>query len=110
MSDFRKVFMPYCMAPRGDGAYEVLNREYQPLGFFRGSSLGAPSPAVIRRVPRKTVEKLAVDPDREDGKIFLYDDGCIPTASPENMVKYLDKLAVLAGLEVKRAGSGAPGA
>jgi hypothetical protein len=34
MTEFFKVYMPYCLDKQEDGSWVVLNREYKPLGFL----------------------------------------------------------------------------
>ena len=34
-SEFRLVYLPYCLQLQDDGSYLVLNRRYKPVGITR---------------------------------------------------------------------------
>ena len=99
--EFRRVFFPYCMFRLECGRYVVLNRNYKPLGLmttewvdYAGYSvkLRAIGPARARRLSYRGSEDL--------DRIYLYNNGCPPTSSPEAMASYQEKLRLLAKLEV----------
>ena len=101
--DFRSVFMPYCLEKQEDGKYVVLNREYKPVGFFTKKFIkysDYPVSVALKGIGPATAKKLSYSGDGNLEKIHLYNDGCVPTQSDQNMQKYLAKLAILARLQV----------
>jgi hypothetical protein len=104
LGDFRSVFMPYCLRKQEDGKYVVLNREYKPVGFFTDEYVKYeehPVAVHLEGIGPATAAKLSWKGSEDTDSIFLYNDGCIPTASAENMKKYLAKLQILAKLRIK---------
>ena len=82
--------MPYCLDRQEDGTWVFLNRDYKPLAHPKGIKI----PGLGIKNARK---KLAWNPEEEGGdRIYLYNDGCIPTRSKEFMDTYLEKLGWLA--------------
>ncbi|GHT87533.1 hypothetical protein AGMMS49543_23840 [Betaproteobacteria bacterium] len=103
LGDFRSVFLPYCLKKQSDGRYAVLNREYKPVGFFTGSHVtyeDHPVLVQIKGLTKAKATKLSWSGSEDTDEIFLYNDGCVPTHSKENMRAYLAKLEILAGLSV----------
>ena len=47
--------------------------------------------------------RVAFDGKTNNDSIYLYNDGCKPTKSAEDMKAYLDRLAMLGGLQFARA-------
>lgn len=80
----------------------VLNRHYQPLGMPGTAAADYVEHAVkIHGLTAAVVRKLSIHADSDPGRpIYLYDDGSIPTAGPQNWKAYQERLRVLAGLEV----------
>jgi len=104
LSDFRSVFMPYCLRKQNDGRYVVLNREYKPVGFFTREYVKYeehPVAVTIEGIGSATAAKLSAKGDTSTDDIFLYNDGCVPTENAENMKAYLAKLQILAKLKIK---------
>ena len=56
--------------------------------------------AVKLKLAPKTIQKLSWNGSDDPVKIYLYDDGCIPTDSTKHMTAYLDKIALLAKVKV----------
>lgn len=103
LGDFRSVFLPYCLEKQPDGRYAVLNREYKPVGFYKKDFVRyAEHPVLVklRGITKKKAALLSHDNDPDVGKIYLYDDGCVPTHSKANMKAYLAKLEILAKLKI----------
>lgn len=104
LNDFRSVFMPYCLAKQKDGRYVVLNREYKPVGFFTRDFVKYeehPVSVHLEGIGAATAAKLSWEGSENTDKIFLYNDGSLPTASASNMKVYLAKLQILAKLKIK---------
>lgn len=100
---FRGRFLPYCIQPLGDGRYIVLNRDYKPLGFS-GELVDYnthPSTAEIKGLTAAQLAKIDYrGAPGTDGRIYLYNDGCIPTSSDEHWRAYTARLQTLAGLKL----------
>ncbi|MBP9868569.1 MAG: hypothetical protein KBC88_06530 [Alphaproteobacteria bacterium] len=102
LTNFRQIHLPYCLKKNEDGAYIVLNREYKPIGFADSSQFVKYEDypiAVKYRISKVTAQKLSCDGSADTNAIHLYNDGCIPESSAQNMKCYLEKLAVLAKLK-----------
>lgn len=103
LTGVRENLFPYCLEQQEDGRWRLLNRKYQPIGCrtrdfshnevmqfsFRLKGFG---PA--------TQAKLSIH-GRPGGKIYLYNDGCIPTLSASHMERYLRKLAILMPMDTR---------
>lgn len=103
-SDFRAVFLPYCLQKQPDGRYAILNRRYKPVGFMTKDHIKYeeyPVCAELKGIGSATAAKLSYKGDSDTDTIYLYDDGCVPTQSAEHMKKYLQRLEILAKLEVR---------
>jgi hypothetical protein len=103
MSDFRSVFLPYCLDRQPDGKYVVLNRKYKPVGFLTKDHIeysDYPICVKFKGLGEVTAAKISFNGDSNMDRIYLYNDGCIPTNSSEYMDDYLRRLEVLAKLAV----------
>jgi len=103
MTDFRSVFLPYCIKKLADGRYVVLNRKYKPLGFSTSEKLdyeSYPITVKMRGLKAKTAVKLSWKGDDNTDEIFLYNDGCVPTQSAKFMSAYLERLKILLAMKV----------
>lgn len=103
LNDFRSVFMPYCIARQADGRYAVLNREYKPVGFYTRERIAYDAYPVLVKFKRLTTtqaKKISCAGDPSTEKIFLYNDGCVPTHSATHMKAYLERLAILARVSI----------
>ncbi len=96
----REVCFPYCLTRRSDGLWVFLNRLYKPIGVHSkrfpsyndvpvGVPLGGISGAVRRNL---CVQGESGD---EGDPVYLYNDGCVPTADKASLEAYLAKLAIL---------------
>ena len=89
-----------------DGSWVVVNRLYKPLGFTNSRDwvTYADHPITVRfkRLTQETMEKLSWQPLAADAdRIYLYNDGCVPTESASNLTAYLERLAVLMRLQLQ---------
>ena len=103
--DFRSVYLPYCLKKLEDGSFIVLNRNYKPLGFNTREHINYedyPISSKIKGITTKTIQRLAYNGKMEDGFLFLYNDGLIPTKSKANMTKYLERLEILASYNLTK--------
>ena len=55
----------------------------------------------IKGLTRKIIMDISYKNDPNDEIIYLYNDGCIPTRSKENMNNYLTRLQKLAKLKLE---------
>jgi hypothetical protein len=104
LNDFRAVFLPYCLDKQSDGRYVVLNREYKPIGFKTRENIkyeDYPICVELKGIGPVTAAKLSFEGDPNTDRIYLYNDGCVPTQSAEHMKNYLERLKILAKLKVK---------
>jgi len=103
LNDFRSVFLPYCLDKQSDGRYVVLNREYKPIGFKTTENIeyeDYPICVELKGITSTTAAKLSYKGDPNTDRIYLYNDGCVPTKSAEHMKSYLKRLEILAKLKV----------
>jgi hypothetical protein len=103
MSDFRSVFLPYCLDRQPDGRYVVLNRKYKPVGFLTKDHIeysDYPVCVKFKGLGEVTAAKISFNGDSNVNRIYLYNDGCIPTNSSEYMADYLKRLEILSKLTV----------
>ena len=105
-NDFRRIYLPYCLDKQPDGRYAVLNRDYKPLGFNTKEFITYDEFPVLTRFKRMaaaTITKLSWNADPNPDRIYLYNDGGVPTSRAADMSAYLARLAVLAKLTIDRA-------
>lgn len=102
LDDFRAVYFPYCIEKQDDGTYVVLNREYKPVGFNTRDWINySDYPVGVRlRLTPKRIDELSVDDNDDGSNVYLYDDSTNPIRSKKNMDAYLEKLRILAKLEI----------
>lgn len=99
--EFRQVFLPYCLERLADGSYIVLNRLYKPLGVAGTSWVdyeSAPGRFKFKRaLSAAQIGALAHDGDTSAERIYLYNDGSVPTDSAAAWAAYSARLQRLAG-------------
>lgn len=100
--DFHRAFLPYCLDRQEDGRWVVLNRDYKPLGMLTRDFVRYEEHPVAAYLGGLTASSLKHLDDRDNlpDRIYLYDDGSIPTLSKEAWEKYSKKLEILAKLTV----------
>lgn len=108
-SEFRQVFLPYCLMKTADGAYVVVNRRYKPVGIVLKDWVNYDDyPVKVRfkkALSKAQIAALDCEGRTEDSRIALYNDGCVPTASAANWRAYSDRLGRLAKYTVLHEGS-----
>lgn len=98
------MYLPYCLLLQADGSYMVCNRRNQAVGSQPESYLSNNQVIVKVRFARKlsTAQIAFLDclgrTERE--RIYLYNDGCIPTGSDAAWAAYSKRLQRLAGYDV----------
>lgn len=99
--DLRCLFLPYCLEKQPNGSYVALNRNYKPVGFTtREYATYADYPVSISlHITKTTAKKLSHNGDDNVDRIFLYNDGCVPTHTTANMSVYLERLAIFASIQ-----------
>jgi len=105
LTDFCSVYLPYCLEKQEDGSYIVLNREYKPLGFNSKEHFtyeDYPIRSKIKSLTTNTIKKIGYNGVIKDSRIYLYNETANPTKSKANMVKYLEKLEILARYKVSK--------
>lgn len=104
-SSFRWVFLPYCLIQQADGSYVVVNRRYKPVGLTQTDFVRYEDFPVAVRFARKLsaaqIRAISYSGDTDPGRIYLYNDGCIPTDSDANWTAYSKRLQRLADLKLK---------
>ena len=104
MPDCRFIHLPYCIKKLPSGKHVVLNRRYKPLGFQTTEHFdyeAYPITIKFKRLTGKTAAKLSYEGSENTDFIYLYNDGCVPTASAEYMRQYLERLGILAKLKLE---------
>ena len=99
IENVRAVYFPYCIEKQSDGTWVLLNRNYKPVGFNTDDFINYDDypvsikitgigPAKLKKISYKSTEPIG-------DRVYLYNDGCVPTSSPEAMASYLKKLEIL---------------
>lgn len=102
--ELRMTHFPYCLKRQEDGSHVVLNRNYKPIGFMTGERVNYadyPVGVKIKGIGPKTAAQLDWQGRDNTDEIFLYNDGCIPTADAKSMQAYLARLAKLMALKTE---------
>lgn len=102
--NLRGIYFPYCLQRLDDGSWIILNRNYKPLGSTSKEHVVYEDIDDAFRIPRITpgqVQKLSCTGSiDDDGRIYLYEDSCIPTSGQKHMTAYLERLAILMRLKL----------
>ena len=103
--EVRQIFMPYCLQRLQDGGYLFLNRRYKPLGVTSDEWVDYDThPSKFhfaRTLSARQVEALSCRGSADAERIYLYNDGCIPTDSDVAWKAYSVRLQRLAGYRMK---------
>jgi hypothetical protein len=105
---FYKIFFPYAFQKLDDGKYVVINREYQPLGYWP-ERFGEPTNK--RGQSFYLCGDLDEDLISQKNKtfIYLYDDSTNPMVSVKTLEAYLEKIGELSYLWCPPIRSFSPG-
>jgi hypothetical protein len=101
ITDFRGLYLPYCLVKQDDGRYIILNRIYKPLGVFSQERVDYGSYPIRFKIHKKLIIKLSIDGKSDTDSIYLYNDGTNPVRGKKYMGNYLAKVAILAKFSVK---------
>lgn len=103
LSGARENFFPYCLDLQVDGRWQLLNRNYQPIGcrtYDKAGNKVMQFSFHLRGLGPATQAKLCVH--GEGGRrIYLYNDGCLPTFGKKNTEMYLTKLGILLPMDTR---------
>jgi hypothetical protein len=101
IENVRAVYFPYCIEKCADGSWVLLNRNYKPIGFNTSEFINYsdyPVAMKIKGLGQSTLKKLSYKDEEPGDRVYLYNDGCIPTMSGAAMSAYLKKLEILLNL------------
>lgn len=101
--ELRHTHFPYCLDRQEDGSYVLLNRNYKPIGFMSDEWVNYDEHPVgvnIKGLTPNIAAGLDARGREELDRIYLYNDGYIPTDSAESMQAYLARLAKLMALRI----------
>ena len=104
VSEFRQLFLIYCLDLQPDGSYVALNRRYKPVGFASTEHIKYEDFPVRfkfkRALSAAQIAALSWKGESDPQRIYLYNDGCIPTHSAADWAAYSAKLERLAAYKV----------
>jgi hypothetical protein len=101
LPEFRSAFLPYCLIRIKPGWYAVVHREYKPLGQTSDEWVDYSKHAVrIKGIGPAMAKRLSAKGDPDLERIYLYNDGCIPTRNVEASKDYFRRLDILARLQL----------
>lgn len=106
-STFRHLFLPYCLERQPDGRYAVLNRKYKPMGINGPAWVVYADHNAVFKIKGLTAAKAAKishDGSTDLARIWLYNDGCVPTDSSAHWDAYTRRLQELAKLKLVMPG------
>lgn len=103
--ELRTTHFPYCLNRLQDGRYIILNRNYKPLGVQTSEWVTyetEPTVISINLTPAKA-KAISWEGSENVDRVYLYNDGCIPTDGAAHMSAYLKRLGVLMNIKRKPA-------
>lgn len=113
VSNVRAVYFPYCLERQEDGSWVILNRNYKPVGFNTDDHIEYENypVAMKQRISEATLRKLSfrggadeVDAAIKRGRVYLYNDGTVPTHDAASMQAYLKRVEILLKLKAPVSG------
>lgn len=102
IENVRAVYFPYCIEKCADGSWVLLNRNYKPVGFNTSNFINYadyPVAMKLKGLGPSTLKKLSYKDEEPGDRVYLYNDGCVPTSSSAAMNAYLKKLEILLKLQ-----------
>lgn len=102
MNELRRFLLPYCLIRQPDGRYVCVNRDYKPLGFNTRDWVTYGNLPIAFTLPTLTAAnaaRISYKGSDDLDRIYLYNDGSVPTETPANMAAYLERLAILMRLK-----------
>jgi hypothetical protein len=102
VQNVRAIYFPYCLEKKEDGTWLLLNRNYKPVGFNTSGFINYddyPVSMKIKGLTKLTLAKLSYNGKVEGSKVYLYNDGCVPTSSKKAMTEYLQRLEIILKLK-----------
>jgi hypothetical protein len=99
----RQALFPYGMDKQEDGSWVFFNREYKPVGMNTSEFVvyqDYPVSFHLKGFGPTKQAKLDIHGDGKGSRVYFYNDGSVPTDSPQNMTSYLRKLEVVMRLSV----------
>lgn len=100
---YRTIYWTYLLQRLNDGSWVELNREYKPLGVHPDGWINYekyPFKTKIASIPPELRVKLSFNGDGSGDKLYLYNDGCIPTDSRTNQAAYDRKINIIEDLKM----------
>ncbi|MFA7607243.1 MAG: hypothetical protein WCY08_11735 [Rhodocyclaceae bacterium] len=102
IENIRAVYFPYCIEKQSDGSWVLLNRNYKPVGFNTAEWVTYsefPVSIKLKGLGPATLRKLSCHDEEPGDRVYLYNDGSVPTRDAKAMAAYLKKLEILLKLE-----------
>ena len=104
VGEFRLMFLIYCLDQQPDGSYVALNRRYKPVGMLSTEWVKYEEFAVRfkfkRALSAKQIAALSYKGDTAPERIYLYNDGCVPTDSARDWAAYSERLGRLPAYKI----------
>lgn len=104
VSEFRQMFLIYCLQRQKDGRYIALNRRYKPVGITSTEWVKDKDFAVSfkfkRALSARQIAALSFDGNTAAECVYLYNDGCVPTDSAAHWRDYAKRLERLAAYKI----------
>lgn len=101
----RRVFLPYCVHRVEKGHFVILNRNYKPIGQINNDWVEYRDHMVrVKYLGPPTAKRISCHGSPDLDRIYLYNDGCIPTSSPANAEAYNRRLNALMALRISPVG------
>lgn len=102
LTDFRAVYLPYCLQRLPDGRYIVLNREYKPLGLITHEIIQYETHPTAQhfKITKSLAKKLSWEGKDDLDSIYLYNDGTNPILGKPEQMAYFERLGLLLKLRI----------
>ncbi len=99
----RQLFFPYCLLLQEDGRYAIVNRRYKPVGMTVEQKVFVKyeeHPCLVKLTGLTPPHAATISCSGSDAldRVYLYNDGCVPTDSAHHWAAYCTRLQVLAKL------------